>query len=114
MGGGEGAPAGRPDAAIEPARNLVQQRHAVKEENHRHLWYYAVMTKKNPHIGSSFESWLDEQGIREEVTAAAIKAVIVRQRARQTKEKEAGEEPDPSSRGGLAKRGPRRMNGQNP
>jgi len=31
------------------------------------------MTRKNPHIGSSFESWLDEQGIREEVTAAAIK-----------------------------------------
>ena len=37
------------------------------------------MAKKNPHIGSSFESWLDEQGIREEVTAAAIKAVIARQ-----------------------------------
>jgi hypothetical protein len=30
----------------------------------------------NPHIGSSFDSWLDEEGIREEVTAAAIKAVI--------------------------------------
>jgi len=37
------------------------------------------VAKKNPHIGSSFESWLDEQGIREEVTAAAIKAVIARQ-----------------------------------
>ena len=33
------------------------------------------MTRNNPHIGSSFESWLDEEGIREEVTAAAIKAV---------------------------------------
>ena len=55
------------------------------------------MAKKNPHIGSSFESWLDEQGIREEVTAAAIKVVIARQRARQTQEKEAGEKPDPSS-----------------
>lgn len=32
--------------------------------------------KKNPHVGSTFESWLDEQGIREEVTAAAIKEVI--------------------------------------
>jgi hypothetical protein len=31
--------------------------------------------KKNPYLGSSFESWLDEIGIREEVTAAAIKAV---------------------------------------
>jgi antitoxin HicB len=38
----------------------------------------AVMAKKNPHLGSSFESWLDEAGIREEVTAAAIKAVIAR------------------------------------
>jgi len=35
--------------------------------------------KKNPHIGSTFESWLDETGIREEVTAAAVKAVIARQ-----------------------------------
>lgn len=33
----------------------------------------------NPHLGSSFESWLDEEGIREEVTAAAIKAVIAEQ-----------------------------------
>ena len=33
------------------------------------------------HIGSTFESWLDEQGIREEVTAAAIKAVILHQLA---------------------------------
>jgi hypothetical protein len=32
--------------------------------------------KKNPHVGSSFESWLDEAGIREEVMLAAIKAVI--------------------------------------
>ena len=55
--------------------NIVQQRHAVKEENHRHFWYYAVMAKRNPHIGSSFECWLDEQGIREEVTAAARKFV---------------------------------------
>jgi antitoxin HicB len=37
------------------------------------------MARKNPHIGSSFESWLDDVGIREEVTAAAIKAVIARQ-----------------------------------
>jgi antitoxin HicB len=37
-----------------------------------------IMAKKNPHIGSSFESWLDEKGIREEVTAAAIEAVVSR------------------------------------
>jgi hypothetical protein len=33
----------------------------------------------NPHIGSSFESWLDDAGIREDLTAVAIKAVIARQ-----------------------------------
>ena len=37
------------------------------------------MTRKNPRIGSTFESWLGEAGIREEVTAAAIKSVIARQ-----------------------------------
>jgi antitoxin HicB len=45
------------------------------------------MAKKNPHIGSSFESWLDEAGIREEVTAAAIKAVIARQLANEMKKR---------------------------
>ena len=45
------------------------------------------MTKKNPHIGSSFDSWLEEAGIREEVTAAAIKAVIARQLASEMKKK---------------------------
>jgi predicted transcriptional regulator len=45
------------------------------------------MSKKNPHIGSSFESWLDEAGIRSEVTAAAIKAVIARQLADEMKKK---------------------------
>jgi antitoxin HicB len=44
------------------------------------------MTKKNPHIGSTFESWLDEQGIREEVTAAAIKELIADQLAAAMKE----------------------------
>ena len=34
------------------------------------------MKKQNPHIGSSFESWLDEQGLREEATAVAIKSVL--------------------------------------
>lgn len=45
------------------------------------------MNKKNPHIGTSFESWLDEAGIRSEVTAAAIKAVIARQLAEEMKRK---------------------------
>ena len=43
--------------------------------------------KKNPRIGSSFESWLDEKGIREEVTTAAIKAVIAHQLAGEMKKK---------------------------
>jgi antitoxin HicB len=33
------------------------------------------MKKKSPHVGSTFESWLDERGLREEVTVAAIKSV---------------------------------------
>ena len=35
------------------------------------------MKKKN--IGSSFDSWLREEGIYEEVTATAIKRVLARQ-----------------------------------
>jgi antitoxin HicB len=45
------------------------------------------MARKNPHLGSSFESWLEEEGIREEVTAAAIKAVIARQLMSEMKKK---------------------------
>ncbi len=46
------------------------------------------MTKKpNSHIGTSFESWLGEEGIREEVTAAAIKQVIAEQLAAEMKRK---------------------------
>ena len=43
--------------------------------------------KKNPRIGSTFESWLDQAGIREEVTAAAIKAVIARKLSSEMKKK---------------------------
>ena len=45
------------------------------------------MKKQNPHIGSSFESWLDEQGLREEATAAAIKSVLSLQIAAAMKDK---------------------------
>jgi antitoxin HicB len=45
------------------------------------------MTRKDKHIGSSFESWLDEAGIRTEVTAAAIKAVIAHQLADEMKKR---------------------------
>lgn len=45
------------------------------------------MTKKKPHIGSSFESWLDEAGLREDVTTEAIKAVIAFQLASEMKKK---------------------------
>jgi len=45
------------------------------------------MSDKNPHIGSTFESWLDEKGIREDVTAAAIKSVIAEETAAAMKER---------------------------
>lgn len=31
---------------------------------------------RNPHIGSDFDEFLEEDGLREEVTAAAIKRII--------------------------------------
>ena len=43
------------------------------------------MKKKN--IGSSFDSWLREEGIYEEVTVAAIKRVLARQLEAAMKEK---------------------------
>ena len=46
-----------------------------------------MTTKKNPHIGPSFESWLDETGMREEVNVAAVKAVIAHQLASEMKKK---------------------------
>jgi hypothetical protein len=45
------------------------------------------MTNKNPPIGSTFESWLDEKGLREEVTAAAVKSIIADQIAATMKER---------------------------
>ena len=45
------------------------------------------MARKNPHLGSSFESWLDEEQIHEETTAAAVKAVIARQLADEMRKK---------------------------
>ena len=44
------------------------------------------MKKKN--TGSSFDSWLREEGIYEEVTAAAIKRVLARQVEAAMKEKQ--------------------------
>ena len=34
---------------------------------------------KKKHVGTSFDSWLEEEGIRQEVTAGAIKRVLARQ-----------------------------------
>jgi antitoxin HicB len=45
------------------------------------------MARKNPHIGSGFDSRLDKAGIREDVTAATIKAVIARQLRSEMKKK---------------------------
>jgi predicted transcriptional regulator len=43
------------------------------------------MRRKNPHIGSTFENWLDDHGIHAEVTAAAVKAVLAAQLANEMK-----------------------------
>ena len=43
--------------------------------------------KEKPAHRLSFNSWLDEEGIREEVTAAAIKAVIALQLISEMKKK---------------------------
>jgi predicted XRE-type DNA-binding protein len=45
------------------------------------------MTWKNPRLGSTFESWLDAQGVREEAPAAAIKQIIAEQLAEEMKRK---------------------------
>jgi len=45
------------------------------------------MTSKRTHVGSTFESWLDEKGLRDEATAAAIKSVIADQIAAAMKER---------------------------
>ncbi|MEJ2435371.1 MAG: Fis family transcriptional regulator [Pseudolabrys sp.] len=45
------------------------------------------MARKNPHLGSRFEDWLEQEGLRDEVTAAAVKAVIARQLADEMKKK---------------------------
>ena len=37
------------------------------------------MTIKSPHVGSTFASWLEEKGLREEVTAAAVKSALADQ-----------------------------------
>jgi antitoxin HicB len=46
-----------------------------------------VLDMKKRDIGSSFDSWLREEGFCEEVTAAAIKRVLARQIAAAMKEK---------------------------
>ncbi len=45
------------------------------------------MSDKSLHVGSTFESWLDEHDLREEVTAAAIKSIIAEQIAAAMKER---------------------------
>ena len=45
------------------------------------------MSEGNPHIGSSFESFLDEEGLLEACTAVAIKRVLARQIERAMEER---------------------------
>jgi len=44
------------------------------------------MENKHPHIGSSFDDFLAEQGIREQVNARALKRVIAWQLSQATDE----------------------------
>ena len=46
------------------------------------------MTTMRKHIGSSFDSWLCEEGLYEEVSGAAIKRVLSRQIAEAMAEKQ--------------------------
>jgi antitoxin HicB len=43
------------------------------------------MTRRNPHDGSSFESFLEEEGVLEETRERAIKAILAWQLARAMK-----------------------------
>lgn len=43
--------------------------------------------KENPHLGSSFDDFLDEEGILEEATAAAVKRVLAWQIEQAMKER---------------------------
>jgi hypothetical protein len=45
------------------------------------------MDDRKGELGSTFESWLDEEGLREEVTTAAVKAVIAARLADEMKTK---------------------------
>ena len=45
------------------------------------------MTKKNPHIGSSFEDFLAEEGLLEDCTNAAMKRVVAWQVERAMQER---------------------------
>lgn len=45
------------------------------------------MTTKNPHLGSTLDDFLKEEGISEEVTTAAIKKVIAWQLSEEMKKK---------------------------
>lgn len=68
---------------IEQAHLVLAARHRSGAETQTRGQY---MKKKN--IGSSFDSWLREEGIYEEVTAGAIKRVLARQLADAMKEKQ--------------------------
>lgn len=52
------------------------------------------MTDDNPHFGSSFESFLEEEEIAAEVNTAAIKHVLAWQIEQATKEQNISRHPD--------------------
>jgi predicted XRE-type DNA-binding protein len=56
----------------DPSNNAARHRFGTQTERNRGR-------KKNKHIGSSFDTWLREDGTYEQVAATAIKRVLARQ-----------------------------------
>ncbi len=51
---------------------------SIKRVPEKELRNYRDTMKRKKNIGSNFEDFLEEEGIREEVNATAVKAVIAR------------------------------------
>jgi antitoxin HicB len=55
------------------------------------------MTKKNPHIGSSFEDFVAEEGLLEDCTNTAMKRVVAWQVEQAMKERSDGRSQRPAA-----------------
>ena len=64
---------------------VVSKNTPKNQAGHFETSHMKSAAKKSPHMGTSFESWLDEVGIREEVTREAIKYVSKAKRKKQNR-----------------------------